>query len=70
MATGALVTADELLLMEDDGFRYELVRGELRRMSPADHRDGRIALNLTAPLDQWVRAINSVPHMLLGPASN
>jgi hypothetical protein len=29
------VTADELLLMPDDGFRYELVTGELRRMDPA-----------------------------------
>jgi hypothetical protein len=27
------VTADELLLMPDDGFRYELVKGELRRMN-------------------------------------
>jgi hypothetical protein len=26
------VTADELLLMPDDGFRYELVKGELRRI--------------------------------------
>jgi hypothetical protein len=29
------VTADVLLLMPDDGFRYELVKGELRRMTPA-----------------------------------
>ena len=28
MTTAALVTADELLLMKDDGYRYELVRGE------------------------------------------
>ena len=56
MTTGSLVTADELLLMKDDGLRYELVRGELRKRSPAGHRDGRIALNLTAPLDQWIRA--------------
>jgi len=27
------LTADELLLMPDDGFRYELVKGELRRMT-------------------------------------
>ena len=31
-----LMTADELLAMPDDGFRYELVRGELRKMSPAE----------------------------------
>ena len=29
------VTAEELLRMPDDGFRYELVRGELRKMPPA-----------------------------------
>jgi Uma2 family endonuclease len=29
------VTVDELLHMPDDGFRYELVQGELRRMNPA-----------------------------------
>lgn len=50
MTTAALVTADELLQMKDDGFRYELVRGELRKKSPAGHRHGRIALNLTGPL--------------------
>lgn len=55
MTTAALVTADDLLQMKDDGFRYELVRGELRKMSPAGHRHGRIALNLTTPLDQFVR---------------
>ena len=51
-----LITADELLQMKDDGFRYELSRGELIKMSPAGHHHGRIALNLTTPLDQFVRA--------------
>jgi Uma2 family endonuclease len=36
------VTADELLRMPDDGFRYELVKGELRKMPPAGHHHGEI----------------------------
>jgi Uma2 family endonuclease len=44
--------------MPDDGFRYELVRGELRKMTPAGHQHGRIAINVTTPLDQHVRANN------------
>ena len=51
-----LITANELLQRKDDGFRYELVRGELIKMSPAGHQHGRIALNLTTSLDQFVRA--------------
>lgn len=27
-------TADELLQLPDDGFRYELIKGELIKMSP------------------------------------
>ncbi len=40
MATDSMfMTADQLLVMPDDGFRYELIRGELIQMSPAggDH---------------------------------
>jgi hypothetical protein len=29
------ITAQELLVMPDDGFRYELLKGELRKMAPA-----------------------------------
>lgn len=54
--TTQLMTAEELLRMPDDGFRYELVRGELRRMSPAGPRHGRVVINITTPLDQHVRA--------------
>jgi Uma2 family endonuclease len=32
-----LMTAEDLLRLPDDGWRYELVRGELRRMPPAGY---------------------------------
>ena len=42
MATRAkLMTAEELLEMPDDGFRYELVRGELVKMVPAGRIHGK-----------------------------
>lgn len=47
-------TADDLLRMPDDGFRYELVRGELRKMSPAGHKHGRIAIKVSTSLDNHV----------------
>jgi Uma2 family endonuclease len=50
------VTAEELLRMPDDGFRYELVRGELRRMTPAGNVHGRVAMNVAWPLAQYVKA--------------
>ncbi len=39
-------TADKLASMPDDGNRYELIRGELRMMSPADGRHGRVAVRI------------------------
>jgi Uma2 family endonuclease len=57
MATARqLITAEELLRMPDDGYRSELVRGELRKMAPAGHLHGRVAINVTTPLDRHVRA--------------
>lgn len=44
------VTAEELQRMPDDGFRYELVRGELRRMPPAGQIHGGFAANIVASL--------------------
>lgn len=52
--TTQLMTAEELFEMPDDNFRYELVKGELRKMSPAGHAHGRIAIRLTVPLAQYV----------------
>ncbi len=49
------VTAEELLKMPDEGFRSELVRGEVRRMALAGNVHGRIAVNVAAPLHQYAR---------------
>jgi Uma2 family endonuclease len=48
------MTAEELLLMPRDGFRYELVEGELRQMSPAGHNHGRITMRLAIPLGKFI----------------
>lgn len=56
--TTKLITAAELWEMPDDGFRYELVKGELRMMSPAGGEHGVIIVNLTAPLKMHVKAHN------------
>lgn len=48
------VTAEELLRMPDDGFRYELVRGELRQMTPAGNVHGRVAMRIAWPLARHV----------------
>lgn len=49
-----LMTAQELWEMSDDGFRYELVRGELHQMSPAGSEHGASIMNLAAPLKIFV----------------
>ena len=48
------MTADELFLMKDDGFRYDLVKGELRKMSPAGGEHGAIIVRLTVVLGHYV----------------
>ena len=53
--TERLMTADELSRRPDDGFRYALVGGELRRMSPASYQHGRLGMNIAAPLAYHVR---------------
>ncbi len=50
-----ITTAEELLRMPHNGFRYELVRGILKKMSPAGSKHGKVAMNMAAPLDHYVR---------------
>ena len=54
--TDKLMTADELLRLPDDGQRHELIAGELRTMAPSGGEHGGVAMNLSTPLDQYVRA--------------
>jgi Uma2 family endonuclease len=49
------MTADELLRLTDDAHRYELVRGELRQMSPAGAEHGNRAMRFGATLYTFVR---------------
>ena len=49
------VTAEYLLNMPDDGFRYELVRGELRKMPPAGHVHGEYAASILVSLGAHVK---------------
>ena len=51
----ALMTAEELLqLPDDDGFRYELINGELEKMPPPGSPHGRIAYRLSLFLGQFI----------------
>jgi Uma2 family endonuclease len=42
--------------MPDDGFRYELVEGELIRMAPAGAEHGKVTVKITGPLFTHVAA--------------
>ncbi|HEX6606541.1 MAG TPA: Uma2 family endonuclease [Chloroflexia bacterium] len=47
-------TADDLLNLPDDGFRYELVEGDLHKMPPPGRRHARIIAKLIAALEQYL----------------
>ncbi|MGQ9626401.1 MAG: Uma2 family endonuclease [Anaerolineae bacterium] len=51
-----LMTGEELLRLPDDGFRYELVKGELIKMAPPGAWHGALAVHLGSLLNQYVRA--------------
>ena len=48
--TTRLMTAEDLFDLPDDGFRYELIRGELKKMSPAGQSHGEYAWSVAFPL--------------------
>jgi Uma2 family endonuclease len=53
-----LMTAAELFMLSDNGFRYELVKGELIKMAPAGYEHGKIIGRLTGRLNTHVEANN------------
>ena len=56
VTTTRLVTAEELLDMPNDGFRYELIKGELKKMPPAGHVHGEYAMLIGGSLMMHVKA--------------
>ncbi|MCI0416785.1 Uma2 family endonuclease [bacterium] len=56
--TTTLVSAEELLKMPDDGFRYDLVRGILKKMSPGGKKHGKVAIKISSPLARHVEVNN------------
>jgi len=49
------MTADELLAMPDDGYRYELVKGELIRGAPAGDEHGDLTMQIAGTLHRYVK---------------
>jgi Uma2 family endonuclease len=50
MVMTRLLTAEELAALPDDGFEYELVRGELRRMPPPTPEHGQVCKRIARHL--------------------
>lgn len=52
------MTADELFMMPEDGFLYELVKGELRKMSPPGSEHAMLVAKLTVAVGSHVETNN------------
>ena len=55
VTTTRLMTAEELLNLPDDGFRYELIRGKLRKRLPAGQTHGEYAMNISLSLGGYAK---------------
>jgi len=49
-----ILTAEDLFRMPDDGFRYELLHGRIRKFSPSGFEHGKIAAAVTRSLAEYV----------------
>jgi Uma2 family endonuclease len=57
-ATRRMMSAEELERLPDDGYRHELVNGELTTMTPSGFEHGAVVGNLTAALATHVKSKN------------
>lgn len=58
MATKTLLTAEEYLQISDQG-PSELVRGEVKEMSPPSYKHGVVCMNVGLAIKLWARANNA-----------
>ncbi len=49
------MSAEDFLLVKEEGYRFELIRGEVIKMSAAGHQHGRIVMNIAIPLGAFVK---------------
>ena len=56
--TTHLMTAEELMNIDDDSHRHELIKGELLTMSPPGDEHGAVTINLSTLLHNYVKANN------------
>ena len=56
MPVKALITVEELEQLPEDDYRYELVEGELIRMSPTKPTHGKIAMKIARILGNYIEA--------------
>ena len=60
-----IITAEELFSMPDDGYRYEIVRGELRKMAPTGGEHAWISSDIDTSLNLYV-ATNRLGKVFTG----
>lgn len=53
MATTKLMTAEDLWQLDDDEHRYDLIRGELIRMPPANYRHGILGMRIARKIADY-----------------
>jgi len=53
-----LMTAEELLHLDDDSHRHELIKGELLTMAPPGYPHGTVTMNISLLLGNYVKTNN------------